>query len=127
MREERVLIVEDNATNLALVEFLLKRYGYQVVSAPDAEHGVALARSLLPDLILMDIQLPGIDGVAAVKLLKGNPLTQDIPVVALTAHAMPGDDKKFAEAGCVGYIAKPIDTKTFIQTVTASLNGQKHS
>ncbi len=125
MREDRVLIIEDNAMNLALAEFLLKRQGYQVFSASNAEQGMVMARSTLPDIILMDIQLPGMDGMTATKVLKGHPLTQDIPVVALTAHAMPGDREKFVQAGCNGYIAKPTDTKTFTQLVDELLDGQK--
>jgi two-component system cell cycle response regulator DivK len=102
-----ILIVEDNPANLKLASFLLTRVGHTVLSAVDAESGMARALAELPDLILMDIQLPGMDGLRATSLLKRNPATAAIPVIALTALAMKEDEGKAMEAGCDGYIAKP--------------------
>lgn len=117
----RVLVVEDNAANLKLATFLLESAGHTVISAPDAEVGLALARDEQPNLILMDIQLPGIDGLEATALLKRDPATRDIPVIALTALAMKGDEERIRAAGCDGYVAKPLDYKSFLATVTSHL------
>jgi two-component system cell cycle response regulator DivK len=103
----RILVVEDNPANMKLVAFLLTRVGHAVLCAVDAESGMARAAAELPDLILMDIQLPGMDGLLATSLLKKNPATAIIPVIALTALAMKEDEAKAMEAGCDGYIAKP--------------------
>jgi two-component system, cell cycle response regulator DivK len=117
----RVLVVEDNAANLKLATFLLESAGHMVISAPDAEVGLALARDEQPNLILMDIQLPGMDGLEATALLKRDPATRDIPVIALTALAMKGDEERIRAAGCDGYVAKPLDYKSFLATVTSHL------
>jgi len=117
----RVLVVEDNAANLKLATFLLESAGHSVICAPDAEAGLALARDEQPNLILMDIQLPGMDGLEATALLKRDPATRDIPVVALTALAMKGDEERIRAAGCDGYVAKPLDYKSFLATVTSHL------
>lgn len=106
-----VLVVEDNPTNMTLAVFLLQSAGHQVLSAPDAEAGLTMARAEQPNLILMDIQLPGMDGLALTRQLKADPTTRDIFVVALTAYAMKGDSERVLAAGCDGYIAKPIDTR----------------
>jgi two-component system cell cycle response regulator DivK len=103
-----VLIVEDNAANMKLARLLLSNAGHSVLCAVDAETGLTLAREQQPDLILMDIQLPGMDGLAATALLKQDPLTATIPVIALTAMAMKEDKEKSQVAGCDGYIAKPL-------------------
>jgi two-component system cell cycle response regulator DivK len=103
-----VLIVEDNAANMKLATLLLTNVGHTVLSALDAETGLTLARTELPDLILMDVQLPGMDGLAATALLKHDPATAMIPVIALTAMAMTGDREKSRVAGCDAYIAKPL-------------------
>jgi two-component system, cell cycle response regulator DivK len=103
-----VLIVEDNAANMKLARLLLSNAGHSVLCAVDAETGLTLAREQQPDLILMDIQLPGMDGLAATALLKQDPLTATIPVIALTAMAMKQDKEKSQVAGCDGYIAKPL-------------------
>jgi two-component system, cell cycle response regulator DivK len=113
----RVLIVEDNPANMTLAVFLLKSAGHAVLSAVDAEAGLTLARDEQPDLILMDIQLPGMDGLEAIGLLKANALTRHIPVVALTALAMKGDEERIRAAGCQGYIAKPMRYQEFLSTV----------
>jgi two-component system, cell cycle response regulator DivK len=103
-----VLVVEDNALNLKLVRDVLGHAGYRVLEAGDAERGIALARAEAPDLILMDIQLPGIDGVEALERLRNDDATAAIPVVALTALAMKEDRERFARAGFDGYLEKPL-------------------
>ena len=117
----KVLIVEDNATNLTLAIFLLQSAGHTVISAADAEAGLMLARAEQPNLILMDIQLPGMDGLQATGLLKRDVATRAIPVVALTALAMKGDEERIRAAGCDGYIAKPMRYREFLATIAAQL------
>ena len=117
----RVLIVEDNPTNMTLAVFLLQSAGHAVLSATDAEAGLTLARAEQPDLILMDMQLPGMDGLEATALLKKDEATRGIPVVALTALAMKGDEERIRAAGCDGYIAKPMRYQEFLATITAQL------
>jgi two-component system cell cycle response regulator DivK len=107
----RVLVIEDNRDNMELALFLLRSAGHAVVSAVDAETGLAVAREQLPDLILMDIQLPGMDGLMATALLKQDETTRAIPVVALSALAMKGDEERIRAAGCDGYIAKPMSVQ----------------
>jgi two-component system cell cycle response regulator DivK len=120
----KILIVEDNATNMTLATFLLKSAGHTVISATDGETGVALARVERPDLILMDIQLPGMDGLAATALLKKDDATRSIPVIALTALAMKGDEERIRAAGCDGYVAKPLRYQEFLATVAAQLESK---
>ena len=117
MAEKVVLVVEDNALNMKLIRSLLQMGKYRVLEAGDAETGLAVARKSRPDLILMDIQLPGMDGLAATRILKGDPGLREIPVLALTAHAMAGDERKALECGCSGYITKPVDTRNFLKTL----------
>jgi two-component system cell cycle response regulator DivK len=117
----RVLVVEDNPANMTLATFLLQSAGHVVLSAKDAESGLALARVEQPDLVLMDIQLPGMDGLEATALLKSDPSTRGIPVIALTALAMKGDEQRILAAGCDGYIAKPLAYKEFLATISALL------
>jgi two-component system cell cycle response regulator DivK len=117
----KVLVVEDNPANMTLATFLLQSAGHTVLSARDAETGLALARVEQPDLVLMDIQLPGMDGLEATALLKSDPSTRAIPVVALTALAMLGDEQRILAAGCDGYIAKPLAYKEFLATISAQL------
>ena len=116
-----ILIIEDNAANMKLGTFLLQSAGHTVLSATNAEAGLTLARGKQPDLILMDIQLPGMDGLAATVLLKGDDATRAIPVVALTALAMKGDEERIRAAGCDGYIAKPMGYQEFLATIAAQL------
>jgi len=118
-----ILVIEDNAANMKLAVFLLQNAGYAVLSAPDAETGLTLARTAHPDLILMDIQLPGMDGLAATALLKQDVETRAIPVIALTALAMKGDEARIRAAGCSGYIAKPMGYREILATVAAQLSG----
>jgi two-component system, cell cycle response regulator DivK len=117
----KVLIIEDNPTNMTLAIFLLQSAGHTVISATDAEAGLTLARDEQPNLILMDIQLPGMDGLQATGLLKGDAATRAIPVIALTALAMKGDEERIRAAGCDGYIAKPMRYQDFLTTVAAQL------
>jgi two-component system cell cycle response regulator DivK len=113
----KILIVEDHPLNMELAADVLEAAGYSVLQAEDAEKGIALAKAEKPSLILMDIGLPGTDGLSATELLKQEAETKEIPVVALTAHAMKGDEERALAAGCEGYIRKPIDTRAFAQMV----------
>lgn len=117
-----VLLVEDNPANMTLAVFLLESAGHRVLSATDAEAGLTLARAEQPDLILMDMQLPGMDGLEATMLLKQDESTRAIPVIALTALAMKGDEERIRAAGCDGYIGKPMRYKEFLATVATHLD-----
>jgi CheY-like chemotaxis protein len=117
----RILVVDDNPTNLKLVAFLLTSRGYEIRAVMDAESVIKTLESWRPHLILMDIQLPGMDGFELTGRLKSDPRTRDIVIVALTAYAMKGDDTRATEAGCDGYIAKPIDTRAFPETIETYL------
>jgi two-component system, cell cycle response regulator DivK len=117
----KVLVIEDNRANMKLATFLLESAGHVVLSATDAEAGLTLARGEQPNLILMDIQLPGMDGLEATALLKQDHATRTIPVIALTALAMKGDEERIRAAGCDGYVAKPMDYQDFLATITAQL------
>ena len=117
----RVLVVEDNTSNMTLATFLLKSVGHTVLSATDAETGLGMARAAQPELILMDIQLPGMDGLHATALLKGDAATRAIPVIALTALAMKGDEERIRAAGCDAYIAKPMRYQEFLATIAVFL------
>jgi CheY-like chemotaxis protein len=114
-----ILLVDDNPINLKLASEILLTGGYSTLGASDAEQARELLNTLLPDLILMDIALPGMDGLSLTKLLKAEPRLRRVPVVALTAYAMRGDDLKALAAGCDGYISKPIDTRILIEQVAA--------
>jgi len=118
---ERILIVDDNPTNLKLVAYLVKANGYEVATASDAETALVAIREHLPRLILMDVQLPGIDGLELTRRLKSDPATQQILIVAVTAYAMKGDQDKAIEAGCDDYITKPIDTRALPKTLARLL------
>jgi CheY-like chemotaxis protein len=121
-RPARVLVVEDNDMNMQLVEYLLEEGGYQIVKAASGEEALSTARNGEPvDLILMDIHLPGIDGLSVIREMKSDPQTGGIPILALTAHAMRGDKDRFLDAGCDGYISKPIDVKTFLTSIKSYL------
>jgi CheY-like chemotaxis protein len=125
MTGNQILIIEDNVLNLELATDLLEANGFRVVSAPTAEEGLRLARELLPELVLMDFGLPGMDGLSATKHLKTDPATRQLTVVGLTAHAMKGDAELALNAGCDGYLTKPIDTRTFVATITQFLASAK--
>lgn len=121
-----ILIIEDNPQNMKLAVFLLENAGHQVLQATNAMSGIMLAQSQRPDLILMDIQLPGVDGLAATRQLKSSPETRDIKIYALTAFAMKGDEEKMRAAGCDGYIAKPIRYQAFLETIALAVSGMSH-
>ena len=121
----RILLVEDNAMNRRLAQFLLKSQGYTVFEATNGQEALDLAKAHLPDLILMDLQLPELDGFMTTRILKDDAATKDIPVVALTAYAMQGDAERALEAGCDGYITKPINTKDFLEEVATYLTPQE--
>jgi CheY-like chemotaxis protein len=112
MAKESILIVDDNPVNLKLVRILLAGEGYEVRTAADAEEAMLVLKESIPRLILMDVQLPGIDGLELTRRLKTDPATRDIKILGLTAYAMKGDEEKILAAGCDGYISKPIDTRT---------------
>ena len=116
-----ILVIEDNADNMLLTVMLLESAGHRVLNAVDAEAGLTLARDERPELILMDVQLPGMDGLEATALLKADPATRDIPVIALTALAMKGDEARIRAAGCNSYIAKPMRIQEFLAAVAAHL------
>ena len=117
MDSTTILVVEDNELNMKLIRGLLRLGKYKVVEAMDAETGIKMAREVKPDLILMDIQLPGMDGLSATQIIKKDTALKAIPIVAVTSHAMHGDDRKALEAGCDGYITKPIDTRCFLASI----------
>ena len=117
----RILVVEDNATNMRLAVLLLEAAGHSAFGAADAETALTLARDERPDLILMDIQLPGMDGLAATALLKQDDATRAIPVIALTALAMKGDEARIRSAGCDGYVAKPLVYRELLAIIASTL------
>jgi CheY-like chemotaxis protein len=120
-----VLVVEDNDMNMQLAEYLLEEEGFAILKAASGEEALELTNRLRPDLILMDLHLPGLDGLSVVRRMKGEARTRKIPILALTAHAMRGDRERFLEAGCDGYISKPIDVKNFIAAIRAHLPGSR--
>jgi|SRR5580704_4860508 two-component system cell cycle response regulator DivK len=113
MKQPVILMIEDNEQNRYLATFLLQKQGYRVVSAPDGQIGIDAARHLLPDLILLDIQLPGMDGYAVARALREIQDLRTTPIIAVTSYAMVGDREKCLAAGCNGYIEKPINPETF--------------
>jgi two-component system cell cycle response regulator DivK len=121
---EKILLVEDNPVNRRLAVFLLRSQGYEVREATTAQEALEALEKERPDLILMDIQLPGMDGLEVTRKLKAQPATADIPVIAVTSYAMKGDREKALAAGCVGYVTKPIDKNIFIQEIAARLGAK---
>jgi CheY-like chemotaxis protein len=122
MAGEAVLIVDDNVVNLKLMSFLLIKRGYDIRSALSAEHAFEILRTFTPKLILMDLQLGGVDGFELTRRLKASPTTRDIIVVAVTANAMKGDEQRALDAGCDGYLTKPIDTRALPISVAGYLS-----
>ncbi len=114
---KRILVVEDNETNMYLIRFILEKSGYEVIEAREGVAGVELAIKEKPDLIIMDIQLPDIDGLEATKRIRASEADGDIPIIALTSFAMAGDRERALAAGCTGYIEKPINPDTFIAEI----------
>ena len=118
-----ILIVEDDPKSLVLTRDLLQVSGYSTIEATDGEQGVELAKSKKPDLILMDIQMPKMDGLEATRILKADATTSNIPVLALTSYAMKGDEERILQAGCDGYLAKPFNIQELLKTVAEYLSG----
>ena len=125
MTKKKILIVEDNEQNLYLTTFLLEKQGYDVVQVRNGEEGLDLAVAERPDLILLDIQLPVMDGYEVSRRLKQAQETQSIPIVAVTSYAMAGDREAVLAAGCEGYIEKPIDPERFVEQVKGFLRNEK--
>jgi CheY-like chemotaxis protein len=125
MSKEKILVVEDNPMNIELFKDLLEVQGYEVYESTDAKVALDQVKSNKFDLILMDIQLPGMDGLTATKMIREDPKNKNIPIIALTAYAMKEDEERVKEAGCDGYITKPINTKEFPKTVAEFLNASK--
>lgn len=119
--KKMILYIEDNEQNLYLVTFLLEKHGYEVCAAMDGQEGINIAAKVRPDLILLDIQLPLMDGYAVARQLRANPDLAGIPIVAVTSYAMTGDREKALAAGCNGYIEKPINPDTFMEQVEQHL------
>ncbi len=114
---KKILIIEDNEQNLYLVSFILKKHGYEVFAARDGKEGLEMVLSVKPDLILLDIQLPVMDGYSVAKNLRTKNELDKVPIVAVTSYAMAGDREKTIEAGCNGYIEKPINPDTFLEQI----------
>jgi two-component system cell cycle response regulator DivK len=125
MANELILIVEDNEKNLKLARDVLRFHGYRTIEATDGESAIAMSVEHLPALILMDIQLPGIDGIVAMTRIRADERTKHIPTVALTASVMSGDRERFNDAGFDGFIAKPIEVKNFPDQVRGYLDGKR--
>lgn len=113
----KIFIADDNEKNRKLMQVILQKSGYRITEAEKGEDTVCLAKNIIPDLILMDIQMPVMDGIEAIKILKSDTETKDIPVIALTSYAMEGDRERFMREGFNGYISKPINVKSFLGTV----------
>jgi CheY-like chemotaxis protein len=124
---ETILVVDDNTVNLKLTDVLLRNAGYTVRAAPDAETALEMLRTLRPDLMLVDIQLPGMNGLELAQRLKADETTRGIVLVALTAFAMAGDEKRVRDAGCDGYISKPIDTRALPRRIREFLDVRQTS
>lgn len=120
----KILVIEDNEQNLYLITYILEKYGFEVIQACDGRKGIEMAKKNTPNLILLDIQLPGIDGYAVARELRKNMGKKGIPIVAVTSYAMVGDHEKALEAGCTGYIKKPINPDTFISEIEQHLPNQ---
>ena len=121
----KILVIEDNENNLYLIKFILQKEGFEIIEARDGISGVELAIKEKPDLILMDIQLRGIDGIEATRRIKKSDVGRKIPIIALTSYAMPSDQEKTIKAGCVGYISKPINPEIFVSKIKDIYNNYK--
>jgi len=125
MEAKTILVVEDNEMNMKLMRAVLQKDNYRILEAKDAETGISLAREQHPDLILMDIQLPGMDGLSASQIIKNDQDLKDIPIFALTGLAMESDKAKAMDIGLVGYIVKPFSVKVFLETIANYFNAQQ--
>jgi len=123
MADDTILLVEDNPTNMKLLAFILTSHGYGVRTATDANEALTVLATFRPRLILMDLQLPGMDGLQLARQLKADPATRSIAIVAVTAYAMKGDEQKALDAGCDGYISKPIHSTDLLKVVAAQTGG----
>jgi len=119
---KRILIVEDNENNMYLISFILKKKGFAILQAKSGEEGIEHACREKPDMIIMDIQLPGMDGLDATRRIRQSGVSGNVPIIALTSYAMTGDREKALDAGCTGYIEKPINPETFIAELEKCLN-----
>lgn len=124
MSEHKILLVEDNEDNRLVYRTILDHFGFEVLEAADGEEGIRRARADGPDLILMDVSIPKIDGWEATRRLKADPSTSSIPIIALTAHALATDRAKAQEAGCDGYLAKPVEPRKVVEEVKRHLEGK---
>ena len=118
---KKILIIEDNEQNLILMKDILTYHGYEVIDANNGKEGVKIARELRPDLILMDIQMPVMDGLTAIKILKDDPETKNIKIIGVTSYAMKGDEEKILASGFDAYVSKPINTRQLPELVKKSL------
>lgn len=118
----KILVVEDNPQNMKLVMMMLRPHGYSLIGASDGEEALGMAEREKPDLIIMDIQLPGIDGLEVTRRLRQLPLFQHVPIIAVTAYAMKGDEEKILAAGCDAYLSKPVDTRELPRVIAAMLH-----
>jgi two-component system, cell cycle response regulator DivK len=125
MKEKTILVIEDNAMNMKLMRAVLKLGHYRMLEAPDAETGIRLAGEDRPDLILMDIQLPGMDGLSATRIIKANQALKDVPIFAMTGFAMEDDKKKAMNIGFAGYIVKPFQVKELLETIAHVFNDRQ--
>lgn len=123
-RQSNILVIEDNEQNRYLVTFILEQHGYRVIQARNGREGIELAGQVEPALILLDIQLPGMDGYAVARELRSNPVFDEVPIVAVTSYAMVGDREQILASGCNGYIEKPINPETFVNDVEQHLDEQ---
>ena len=122
---KRVLIIEDNLSNLELTSELIQAKGHQVICATSGNDALSIARAEQPDLILLDVQLPGVDGLTVARALKAEPATKEIPIVGISAHAMPEDEARALQAGCIAYLRKPLDTRGFLDLMERLLGGAR--
>lgn len=124
MSNKNVMVVEDNEKNRKLIRVVLKAKGYNVIEATTGEEALSLLKEQIPDIILMDIQLPGIDGLTLIRQIKADAGKKDIPIIAVTAHAMKGDQQKILDTGCDAYMSKPIDTRELPLTIEKYLKNK---
>lgn len=119
--KQRILVIEDNDQNIYMITYLLEHAGFEVEQARDGRAGINAALGCPPDLIVLDIQLPGLDGYEVARTLRAMPGLRDVPIIAVTSHAMPGDRELTLQAGCTGYLEKPIDPDSFVDSITGFL------